>query len=66
MEYFTEQEQRVLSLIVQGFSTCEIAKNLNVSNNDAKICTNMICKKLEAKNKVQAVVKAITHNIVEI
>ncbi len=66
MKDFTKQELRVLNLLVQGFNTREIAEKLNVSIHNAKVNTEAIRRKLDAKNRVQAVVKAITHNIIEV
>ncbi len=66
MNDFTKQELKVLSLLAQGLNTREIAEKLNMPINNAKVYTETICQKLDAKNKVQAVVKAITHNIVEV
>lgn len=66
MGKLTTQEKRVLELIAQGFSNRQIAEKLNVSLAVIKACSEVLYKKLGAHNRVQAVVKAITQNIIKI
>lgn len=66
MGKLTTQEKRVLELIAQGFSNRQIAEKLNVSLAVIKSCSEALYKKLGAHNRVQAVVKAITQNIIKI
>lgn len=66
MGKLTTQEKRVLELIAQGFSNRQIAEKLNVSLAVIKSYSEALYKKLGAHNRVQAVVKAITQNIIKI
>ncbi len=62
----TKQEQCVLELVAKGMINKEIAKELNISIATTKAHLESIYKKLNAHNRVQAVVKAITLNIIEV
>ena len=66
MNDFTKQELAVLSLLAKGLKTREIADELNIPIINAKVCMGSIYHKLGVKNRVQAVVKALTHNIIEV
>lgn len=62
----TKQEQCVLELVAKGLINKEIAKELNISIATTKAHLESIYKKLNAHNRVQAVVKAITLEIIEV
>ena len=62
----TNQEQCVLELVAKGMINKEIAKELNISIATAKAHLESIYKKLNAHNRVQAVVKAISLDIIQI
>lgn len=63
---FTKNELNLLNLIARGLILEEIAAELNVSRHTAKAHIGSIYKKLNVKNKVQAVVKAITLQIIKV
>ncbi len=56
---FTRQELLVLSLIAKGMVTKEIAEKLNVPTKNINEYKKSAYCKLNARNRVQAVVKAI-------
>ncbi len=62
----TKQEQCVLELVAKGLINKGIAKELNISIATTKAHLESIYKKLNAHNRVQAVVKAITLEIIEV
>ncbi len=62
----TNQEQCVLELVAKGMINKEIAKELNISIATTKAHLESIYKKLNAHNRVQAVVKAISLDIIQI
>ncbi len=62
----TKQEQSVLELVAKGLMNKEIAQELNISIATTKSHLESIYKKLNAHNRVQAVVKAITLQIIEV
>ena len=62
----TTQEQCVLELVAKGMINKEIAKELNISIATTKAHLESIYKKLNAHNRVQAVVKAISLDIIQI
>ena len=66
MSKLTKQELCVLELVAKGMINKEIAKELNISIATTKAHLESIYKKLNAHNRVQAVVKAITLNIIEV
>lgn len=61
---FTERELRILTLMVEGQTNREIAERLVVSTETVKSHVSRIIHKLEASNRVQAVVRylALTHD----
>ena len=65
-EKLTQRESDTLSLVVQGYSNLEIAKELTVSIHTVKAHIESIYQKLCVHNKVQAAVYAIKHNLVDI
>ncbi len=62
----TKQEQCVLELVAKGLINKEIATELNISIATTKAHLESIYKKLNAHNRVQAVVKAITLEIIKV
>lgn len=66
MKDFTEQELCVLTLLAKGLNTRQIADELNMTIMQVKVCIKLIYSKMDVKNRVQAVVKAIIYNIVEV
>ncbi|MBX2861590.1 MAG: response regulator transcription factor, partial [Vampirovibrio sp.] len=61
----TEQEQRVLELLVEGKSNNEIADTLHFSVHTAKVYVSRILEKLSVSDRVQAAVKAVKSGLVE-
>lgn len=62
----TKQEFCVLELVAKGLINKEIAQELNISIATTKAHLESIYKKLDAHNRVQAVVKAISLNIIKV
>lgn len=61
----TRRQLEVLHLMVQGLSNKEIALELHLSETTVKSHVTAILRKLEAADRTQAVVKAISEGIVE-
>lgn len=59
----SEREHQILILVARGFSDKEIAKKLFITNRTASTHFMHILKKLNAKNRVQAVIEAIKHDL---
>lgn len=62
----TQREIEVLKLIQYGKTNSEIAKEINVSTHTIKANVTQILNKLNVRHRVQAVVKAIRENIIDI
>lgn len=62
----TKQEYCILKLVAKGLINKEIAQELNISVATTKAHLESIYKKLDAHNRVQAVVKAISLNIINV
>ncbi len=62
----TKQELCVLELVAQGRINKEIAQELNISIATTKAHLESIYKKLNAHNRVQAVVKAISLHLIDV
>ena len=62
----TKQEFCVLELVAKGLINKEISQELNISIATTKAHLESIYKKLDAHNRVQAVVKAISLNIIKV
>ena len=63
---FTKMELQVLKLIAKGLMLNEIISVLDISRHTAKKNIESIYKKLNVKNRVQAVVKAILYGIIKV
>ena len=66
MSKLTKQELCILELVAKGMINKEIAEELNISIATTKAHLESIYKKLNAHNRVQAVVKAITLQLIEV
>lgn len=61
----TERECQILYLVANGSSNIEIAKLLCLSTNIIKAVIAVILKKLNAKNRAQAVFIAVKSNLLK-
>ena len=61
---FTQREREILNLMIRGRTNQEIAKEMIISINTAKAHVSNILYKLDVKDRVQAVVKAIRCNLI--
>lgn len=61
----TNRETEVLICLVEGLSNKEIAGRLFISDKTVKIHVSKIFKKLNVKNRSQAVIHAVNHQLVE-
>ena len=59
----SKRERQILILVARGFSDKEISKKLFITNRTASNHFTHILKKLNAKNRVQAVIEAIKHDL---
>ena len=66
MRDFTKQELLILNLVAKGLMNREIAEELSMSNSTTKAHMEAIYRKLTVTNRVQAVVKAITLQIIKV
>ena len=62
--HLTSRELEVLSLIVEGKSNPQIAKELYVSTNTIKSHVNGILNKLSVNDRVQAAVFAVRNQLI--
>ena len=60
----TDREYETLRLMVQGLSNAEIAKQMIISPHTVKAHLESIYQKFNVKNKVQATVFAVYHEII--
>lgn len=60
----TDREKQVLILLCQGYTNKQIGKILNISSYTAKAHVCSILQKLDAKDRVQAAVKAVRLGLV--
>lgn len=63
-EPLTDREMEVLSLLVKGLSNKEIADDLYISTRTIKSHVSNILRKLDVKDRTQAVIKAIDNDLV--
>ena len=62
----TEREQKIMELLAKGMSNQTISKNLNISVHTTKAHLESIYDKLNVKNRVQAVIKSILLNLINV
>lgn len=58
----TNREREILYLTMSGFIAKEIAAKLNISKRTVDSHMRSIFKKLEARNKIEALIKALKNN----
>jgi predicted ATPase len=64
-DVLSEREREVLSLLTAGLSTQQIAEQLIITPRTAKFHVSSILSKLGAANRVQAVLLALQHGLVD-
>ena len=62
----TPRELEVLNLLIYGYNNKKIAEKLCVSRHTAKAHIASIYEKLNVSNRVQATVKCLKENLIEI
>ncbi|MBO8430877.1 response regulator transcription factor [Spirochaetes bacterium] len=62
----TTREAYILQLLTEGYDSSEISDMLYISTHTVKAHISAILKKLNAKNRTQAVYKAIKDGILKI
>ena len=64
MEKLTERERIILNLLTQGYDNNQIAKKIFISRHTVKAHMSSIIKKLNAKNRTNAVYIAAINKLV--
>lgn len=62
----TEREIEILRLVIEGKTNIEISEEMNISVHTVKAHITNILVKMNVKYRIQAAVKAITENIINI
>jgi DNA-binding CsgD family transcriptional regulator len=62
--HLTEREREILNLVAQGLSSSAIARTLRLSERTVEWHVKQAMKKLDAKNRIQAVVLAIRDGLI--
>ena len=62
----TQREMDVLFLMAKGNTNLEIAEELNVTIHTVKANVASILQKFEVRDRIQAVIKAISEKLVDI
>jgi len=65
MEKLTRQETEILKKIIKGRNNPQISKDTNLSIHTVKAHISSILRKLEAKNRVNAVYIALKYKIID-
>lgn len=65
MEKLTKQELKILKLVTLGYANDEISKTVFLSIHTVKAHISTILKKLEAKNRTNAVYIAFKNNLLD-
>lgn len=60
----TLKEKEILRLIANGYFNKQIAVDFNISEQAVKNCMTRILRKLDAVNRTEAVVKAVSSGLV--
>lgn len=56
---FKPRELRVLTLLCEGLQNKEISNRLNIEETTVKMDVKSICRKMDVRNRTQAVIKAM-------
>jgi DNA-binding NarL/FixJ family response regulator len=65
-ESLTSREMEVLGHLIEGMPTGQIAKLMKISSRTVRYHIEQICRKLQAKNKTEAVVKTLQSGLANI
>ena len=65
-EILTEREKNVLSNLAQGLTNQEIAGRLHISVHTVKAHLEALYDKLAVTNRVQAAIKAVTLDLIDL
>ena len=66
LRHFTEREREVLTLVVEGYHNHQISERLHISMGTVKNHLKSIYKKLNVHTRVEAVLVALKHGLVEL
>lgn len=58
------REKNVIELLATGMSNREIAETMYLSEGSVKLCLSKVCEKLEVRDRVQVLVRAVEWGIV--
>ena len=62
----TNREKEVLELMSKGYTNLQIADKLVVSSHTIKAHVSNILKKLEVNDRINAIMKGLSENIIEL
>ena len=62
----TKRETEVMNLLMCGYNNSTIAEKLCISTHTIKAHTSSIYEKLNVSNRVQAIVKCLKENLIDI
>jgi DNA-binding NarL/FixJ family response regulator len=65
LNYLTQREEEVLTLLTEGITYKGVAKNLFISETTVKTHVNNIFQKLQVNDRTQAVLYAIKHGLLD-
>ena len=66
MQKLTEREINILKLIMQGYANSQISKKIFISIHTVKAHIGSIIRKLDAKNRTNAVYIALKNNLLDL
>ena len=66
VEPLTIREKEMLRLIANGYFNKQIAVDFDISEQAVKNCMTRILRKLDAANRTEAVVKAVSSGLVQL
>ncbi len=66
MQKLTEREITILKLIMQGYANSQISKKIFISIHTVKAHIGSIIRKLDAKNRTNAVYIALKNNLLDL
>ena len=66
MQKLTEREITILKLIMQGYANSQISKKIFISIHTVKAHIGSIIRKLDAKNRTNAIYIALKNNLLDL